>query len=131
MNDFGHAMPETATIFVIDDDAGVRDALRALLETRRFSVEEYDSATDFLGRTRDHAKACLVLDIHMPGMSGTELLQRLRERGECIPTVLMTGQRDRPSEAQAKALGVVALLDKPVAHQVLFQAIEAALSRSP
>jgi FixJ family two-component response regulator len=120
-------MPESPTIFVIDDDAVVRDSLRALLETRQFRVEEFRSATDFLSRRDHHASACLVLDVHMPDMSGTELLRRLRAAGDRIPTVLITGRRDQLAEAEAKALGVVAFLDKPIAHQVLFRAIEAAL----
>lgn len=121
-------MPEPPTIFVIGDDDVVRDSLRALSETRRFSVEEFGSTGDFLTRRDHQANACLVLDIHMPDMTGTELLRRLRERGDRIPAVLITGRRDQVVEEQAKALGVVALLDKPVAHTALFQAIEAALA---
>jgi two-component system, LuxR family, response regulator FixJ len=124
-------MPETPTIFVIDDDEVVRDSLKALLETRQFAVEEFTSAADFLARRDHHASACLILDVHMPEMSGTELLRRLRAQGDRIPTVLITGRRDRAAEEQAKALGVVALLDKPVAHRVLFQAIETALRNNP
>lgn len=115
------------TIVVIDDDEVVRDSLRALLESRRFAVWDYESADAFLARRNGEAAGCLVLDVHMPGMTGPDLLQRLRADGDRTPAILVTGRRDTATEMQASRLGVVALLDKPVSHGVLFAAIAQAI----
>lgn len=116
------------TIFVIDDDEMVRDSLKALLESRNFTVVDFDSGRQFLSAGHATGRACLVLDVHMPDMTGIELLRLLRSRGNAIPTILITGRTDLSVQMQAKELGVVALLDKPVSHAVLFDTIRQALS---
>lgn len=123
-----HSSP---TIYVVDDDEMVRDSLKALLESHRFDVLAFDSAASFLSHARGASHACLVLDIHMPGMTGLQLLRTLRERGWAIPTILITGRNDAGAKVEAKALGAIALLDKPVAHPDLFSAIEQALGLTP
>ena len=113
-------------VFVVDDDDVVRDSLKALLEARGFAVEDYGSGREFLAA--GGAVACLLLDIHMPEMSGLDLLRQLRGQGDSTPVILMTGRRDPTTEDQAKPLGIIALLDKPLAPPALFAAIQEALA---
>jgi FixJ family two-component response regulator len=118
------------TIFVIDDDEVVRDSLKILLELRHYSVRDFSSAAAFLaGREEAPDGSCLLLDIHMPGMTGIDLLRQLRGRGDRIPTIFMTGRRDTTTQTQAHSLGAIAMLDKPISHPALFQAIDRALGR--
>ena len=120
------------TIYVVDDDEVVRDSLKALLESRHFNVLDFESGREFLERRAVSAASCLILDVHMAGMSGLELLKILRDQGDSLPTVLITGRIDPTVRAEAKALGAVATLDKPVSHQLLFATIQQALaSRAP
>lgn len=122
-------MGQPQTIVVVDDDDVVRDSLKVLLELRHYDVRDFGSAAAFLA-ARDGATAtpgCLVLDIHMPKMSGIELLRELRGRGDSVPVILMTGRREPAAQNQAQALGAVALLDKPLSHPALFAALEQAL----
>ena len=122
---------EQPTIFVVDDDEVVRDSLKVLLETRRFAVRDFESAQAFLAFRRDlPAAGCAVLDIHMPGMSGIELLREIRSAGDQLPVILVTGRREPAAQAQAELLGAVALLDKPISHPALFAALDQALKRS-
>jgi len=123
-----HAI-STATIVVIDDDEVVRDSLKALLEIRNFSVVEYGSGSEFLNRQDGVSPGCVILDIHMPDMTGLELLKKLRERGDHVPAILITGRRETTTQAQADSLGAIALLDKPISHPALFAAIASALAR--
>lgn len=116
------------TIYIVDDDEVVRDSLKVLLEARHFKVEEFASGPEYLKQRRAPTNGCLVLDIHMPEMSGLELLQMLRQHRDATPVILITGRRDRTIETQAKELGVLALLDKPIPHTSFFQAIEQALA---
>jgi two-component system response regulator FixJ len=116
-----------ALIGVIDDDEMVRDSLKVLLETREYAVADFSSGSEFLNRPSHDDMACLVLDVHMPEMTGLDLLQRLRHGGDKVPVVMITGRSDPQIKAQAKSLGAVATLDKP-AFTALFQAIEQALN---
>jgi two-component system response regulator FixJ len=116
------------TVFVVDDDEVVRDSLSALLQSRHYTVLEFASGRDFLTRAAGVMPGCLVVDVHMPEMTGLELLKILRARGNPIATVVITGRKDPSIAAQAKELGAVAILDKPVSHAVLFSAIETALA---
>lgn len=119
------------TIFVIDDDDMVRDSLKALLESRNFAVTEFESGMQFLQTHNGAAAECLLLDVHMPDMSGLDLLEILRANGNLIPAIFITGRRDASTEERARDLNVVAVLDKPVRHATLFAAIEQALSGGP
>jgi FixJ family two-component response regulator len=121
--------PLTRTIYVIDDDDVVRDSLTALLESRNFTTVAFDSGRQFLAHRVADGANCVILDVHMPEMAGVEVLQELRERGDMIPVILITGRRDPGVQAQAVALGASALLDKPLAHRALFAAVEEALAR--
>lgn len=111
-------------IYVIDDDDVVRDSLRALLEVRGYTVRDFESGDRFFSESPDLSRCCLVVDIHMPGMTGLDVMGALRARGETVPAILITGRRDAHIDAQAATFGDVVLLDKPVAHTRLFAAID-------
>jgi len=111
-------------IYVIDDDDVVRDSLRALLEVRGYTVRDFDSGDRFFSEAPDLSHCCLVVDIHMPGMTGLDVVGALRARGETVPAILITGRRDPHIDAQAATFGKVVLLDKPIAHTRLFAAID-------
>jgi len=113
-------------IFLVDDDDVVRDSVRVLLETRNFTVTDFPSGDAFLRRSTNDAGDCMLLDLHMPGMTGMDLLKQLRRRGDKTPVILITGRLDSNAQAEAQNLGVP-LLEKPVSPQVLFAAIEDAL----
>lgn len=115
------------TIQIVDDDDIVRDSLKVLLESRGFAVEDYASGKDFLSCRNGNA-VCVVLDNHMPGMTGLDVLRVLRRAGDTIGVIMITGRWDAATRAQAEALGIVAFLDKPVPHQRLFSEIDKAMS---
>lgn len=115
------------TIFILDDDEVVRDSLKVLLETRNFTVVEFESVADLLCH-RNKAD-CLVLDLHMPEMTGAELLNKLRDRGDRTPAILITGRPDKSARGEANQLDV-SLLEKPVSPKLLLAAIDAALRPS-
>lgn len=110
-------------IDIIDDDDAVRDSTRALLEAYGYRVRDHASAELFLSHTGGKADF-LVVDQHMPGMTGLELLARLRASGDRTPTILITGRSDSTIEPRAAALGVK-LLQKPLKNDELIGWIEA------
>ena len=120
-----------ATVFLVDDDASVRKALRRLIRAAGYDVETFEDAGAFLqqhGVARP--RACLLLDIRMPGMSGLELQQALSGTGRALPIVFITGHGDEDARAQALACGAVDVLYKPLDERVLLEAIERALRRA-
>lgn len=117
------------TIFLVDDDEFVRDALQLLLEQRQYQVESFASGRQFLSQRDPASAGCLVLDIHMPEMSGLDVLKELRTQRDGTPVILMTGRRDEEIDLQARMLDAVALFDKPIPHAALFEALEHALAR--
>jgi two-component system, LuxR family, response regulator FixJ len=115
--------PDQRKVYVVDDDDAVRDSLRALLEASGFDVRDYDSAEDFLSHHCTQAKACLLVDVHMPVMSGIELLEHMRSHGPQLPTIMFTGRSDPMLKERALRGGALELLDKPVAEESLLKAI--------
>ncbi|RDI50516.1 response regulator transcription factor [Microvirga subterranea] len=117
------------TVFLIDDDEDVRDALRMLLRAAGFAVEAFPSALAFLERRDQKAVGCIVADVRMPGLSGLQLLERLATEGEHMPVVVITGHGDVNACRRAFKGGAVDFLTKPVDEQVLIEAIEVGLAR--
>jgi FixJ family two-component response regulator len=107
------------TVCLIDDDDSVRNALSFLLSTHGFVVVDYSSPLGLLALGEPPACDCIVLDIHMPGMSGLELLAALRKRNITTPAIILTGREDSQLRAQAAAADVAAFLSKPVGGDVL------------
>ncbi len=115
------------SVWVVDDDEAVRDSMRILLESHVLTVRDFASARAFLA-DQAPAEGCLLLDLHMPEMSGLELLEKLRSEHVRIPTIIMTGRSDAGLRARAQRAGAFAFLDKPVDEDELLGSIEQALS---
>ena len=117
-------------ICIVDDDEAVVDSLQALLETFGFNVRSYGSGNEFLADDRHHEAGCLLIDQHMPGASGLDVVDNLRKRGTQLPTILISGLLDASTRQRARRLGVRELLDKPVAAGRLIQAIRTTLANA-
>jgi FixJ family two-component response regulator len=116
------------TVFVVDDDAAVRDSIAELVESIGLKAEGYASALAFLEAFQPERPGCLVLDVRMAEMSGLVLQQRLVALGARIPVVVLTGHGDVPMAVQALKAGAVDFLQKPYREQALLDSINAALS---
>jgi FixJ family two-component response regulator len=119
------------TVFIIDDDASVRDSLALLLSLRGHVTALFASAEDFLAAFEPNWRGCLVLDIRMPGMSGLELLHCLRERKATLPVIVITAHGDVAAARQAFLADALDFIEKPFDGQVLLGVIEKALAGLP
>jgi two-component system response regulator FixJ len=117
------------TVFVVDDDNAVRDALRFLLRSVGLAVETFASATEFLDAYRDDRPGCLVLDIRMPGMTGLELQDKLIERRSILPIIFITGHGDVPMAVEAMQAGAMDFIQKPFRDQDLLDRIHQAIDK--
>ena len=117
-------------IFVVDDDANVRDAIRNVLEDDGRVVEEFSTCEAFLVSYRAGGEACLLVDAYLPGMSGLELLSRLQQAGHKLPAIMMTGDSDVQIAVQAMKAGASDFVEKPVSRSDLLDSIERALEQS-
>lgn len=117
-----------AVVYVVDDDAGVRDATRSLVASVGLEVQTFKSASDFLAAQRPESPACLVLDVRLPGLSGLDLQRELVQSGRPIPIVFITGHGDIPMSVQAMKGGAVEFLTKPFRDQHLLDAIQQAIA---
>ena len=123
-------MPEPdATVFVVDDDASIREALASLVRSAGLKVETFATAQEFLARAPADVPSCLVLDVRMPGLSGLDLQSRMRELNLEIPVVFITGHGDVPTSVRAMKAGALEFLTKPVLEQELLDAIARAIER--
>ena len=113
-------------VYVVDDDEAVRDSMRLLLESSGFIARDFASADLFL-RADSGDMGCLLLDLHMPGTSGLELLRLLRSRGISCPVIVVSGRRDPALDAEAMAAGASALLAKPFDDQQLLELVARAV----
>jgi FixJ family two-component response regulator len=122
-------MEAEALVFVVDDDAPMRESLKNLLRSVGLQVEAFASAQEFLRSTRPDVPGCLVLDVRLPGLSGLDLQQRLAEGDMAMPIIFITGHGDIPMTVQAMKAGAVEFLPKPFRDQELLDAIQQALDR--
>ncbi|HXY96755.1 MAG TPA: response regulator transcription factor [Steroidobacteraceae bacterium] len=120
---------QAPTVFVVDDDEGVRNSLRFLLRSVGLQTQTLASAIEFLDTYKPSQPGCLVLDVRMPGMSGLELQQQLNLRGAVIPVIFITGHGDIPMAVEAMQQGAFDFLQKPFRDQDLIDRIQRALER--
>jgi FixJ family two-component response regulator len=123
-------MPQSdATVFVVDDDASVREALGGLMRSAGLSVATYATAQEFLAGPQAEGPSCLVLDVQLPGLSGLDLQRRMAEVNLEIPIIFITGHGDIPTSVQAMKAGAVEFLTKPFGDDDLLTAIHEAIKR--
>jgi FixJ family two-component response regulator len=118
-----------AIVFVVDDDASVREALESLVRSAGYKVETFASAQDFLASNRPDVPSCLVLDVRLPGLSGLDLQNRMAGANREIPIVFITGHGDVPTSVRAMKAGAIEFLTKPFPDRDLLDAIEQAIKR--
>jgi FixJ family two-component response regulator len=116
------------TVFIVDDDPGMVKSLATVMEVASLSVRTFPSAAAFLVDYEPGERGCLVLDVRMPGMSGVELLERLRAGRVEIPVIVVTGHGDVPTAVWSMKLGAVEYLQKPVDPRVLVEKVREALA---
>jgi FixJ family two-component response regulator len=115
-------------VFLVEDDAAVRDSVRTLLECYGIEVRDYASAQAFLADSAAGGPGCLITDMHMPGMNGLELLDTVRERALHLPVIVITGRADTRLINQLKNAGACAVFEKPIDDTTLLQAIQQAVA---
>ena len=121
-------MDTEALVFVVDDDAPLRESLTNLLQSVGLRVVAFASAQAFLHSTRPEVPSCLVLDVRLPGISGLELQRQLAGADLAMPIIFITGHGDIPMTVQAMKAGAVEFLTKPFRDQALLDAIQQALA---
>jgi|SRR6516164_34500 len=120
-------MSSMPKVYVIDDDAAMRDSLNFLLDAANFEVALFESATNFLEMLPRLDFGCVVSDVRMPGIDGIELLKRMKSLDSRFPIVIITGHGDVPLAVEAMKLGAVDFLEKPFEDDRLIGMIEAAI----
>ncbi|MCF8154316.1 MAG: response regulator transcription factor [Rhodoferax sp.] len=123
-------IPKKGTVYVVDDDEGVRDSLQWLLEGKDYRVRCYDSAETFLSRYDPREVACLIVDIRMGGMTGLELQDRLLERKSPLPIVFITGHGDVPMAVNTMKKGAMDFIQKPFQEDALVSLVERMLDQA-
>lgn len=118
-----------ATVFIIDDNVAVRDAIRWLVEQVGLKAKTYTSGQEFLSSFHPDMRGCVVLDIRMPGLSGLELQEKLFQGNIHLPVIIVTGHGDVPITVRAMKAGAFEFLQKPFNDQALLDAIHAALEK--
>jgi len=121
-------MADNAVVHVIDDDEALRESLTFLLNTAHFEVRTYESAQSFLDALPRAAPGCIITDMRMPGMTGLDLLRRVKSLEAGFPVIVVTGHGDVPLAVEAMKLGAVEFLEKPFDDDTLLAAVRAALS---
>lgn len=116
------------TVYIVDDDAEVRSSLRLLLESDGLHVKTYASAEEFLRVGSPEWTGCLLLDVALPGMKGTELQGEIAKRGITLPIIFLTGYGDIPMSVRAVRAGAFDFLEKPVSPDALLERVHAALA---
>jgi len=119
---------DAPTVFIVDDDAAIRFAMKALMDSVNLDHEIFASADEFLEKVTGQRPGCLVLDIRMPGLGGLELQQELIKRGNTLPIIFITGHGDVPMAVEAMQKGAVDFIQKPFRDQELLDRIREALA---
>jgi RNA polymerase sigma factor (sigma-70 family) len=120
---------EVPTVFVIDDDPGMRDSIQDMLESLGLHCEAFSTAQQFLATDRRDVLGCLILDVRLPGISGLDLQQELRKAKVGIPIIFITAHADIPMTVRAMKSGAAEFLTKPFREQELLDAVQRSLSR--
>jgi two-component system, LuxR family, response regulator FixJ len=115
------------TVFIVDDDPAVRQALAALVRSMRLRVEAYESAQQFLDAFDGSRPGCVLLDVRMPGISGLGLLEEFKREGIPLPAIIMSAYGDVPMVVRAMKAGALNFLEKPCRDQQLWEAIQEAI----
>jgi len=115
-------------VYIVDDEAPLRDAISSLLRSVGMQVAGYGSVADFLAQPRREVTSCLLLDVRMPGVSGLDFQAELNREGVALPIIFMTGHGDIPMSVRAMKAGAIDFLAKPFRDQDLLDAIHAALA---
>jgi two-component system response regulator FixJ len=118
------------TVFIIDDDPAIREALSCLMQSVFLNVETYQDAQTYLQDYNSKRYGCLLIDIRMPTMSGFELLEQLNKKHNHIPVIFLTGHGDVPMAVRAMQAGAVDFILKPFNHQVLLEKVQKAIAIS-
>jgi CheY-like chemotaxis protein len=126
--DLGTVLTEPSTIAVVEDDLQVRNAIASLLRSSGLKAVTFDSGLAYLGRAEGFDVDAVITDYGMPGMTGLELLRRLRSDGDPTPVIIITALRQPEIESAARDAGALALLRKPFEHAVLLHLIDEALT---
>ena len=122
-------MPGSSVVHVIDDDEALRESLAFLLGTAHLEVRTYESATAFLDALPRTEPGCIITDVRMPGLSGVELLRRLKSLEAAFPVIVITGHGDVPLAVEAMKLGAADFFEKPFEDDALIAAVQSALGR--
>jgi FixJ family two-component response regulator len=120
---------DAPTVFVVDDDGGVRASIQGLLKSASLRCESFGTAEEFLRGQRPDGPSCLVLDVSLPGVNGLDFQRQLADAGVQIPIIFVTGHGDIPMTVKAMKSGAVEFLTKPFQDQDLLDAIRQALDR--
>ncbi len=123
------SVEDVTTVFIVDDDEGVRESIKDLVESVGLHAQSFPSAQEFLSSERQDGPSCLVLDVRLPGISGLDLQHKLRSAGVRIPIIFITGHADVPMTVTAMKSGAIEFLTKPFRDQDLLDVIQHALNR--
>ncbi len=120
----------TATVFIIDDDPAIRDALSLMIEQEHIAVATFENAEAFLANCQSECYGCAIIDIRMPGMDGMQLQEVLSKRNIHLPVIFLTGHGDIPMSVQAIKAGAMDFLTKPVTREKLLASVRLAIQKS-
>ena len=123
-------MPNTGVVFVVDDDADVRDSICSLLDAVGLHAEAHGSARSFLDAYRAERHGCLIADVRMPDMDGIALQEELMKRGASLPVIVITGHADVPLAVRAMKAGAMDFIEKPFDDELLVASVKRALARA-
>jgi FixJ family two-component response regulator len=121
---------DVPTVFIVDDDADVRESIQELLESVGLHSQSFGTAQEFLAVERGNGPSCLILDVRLPGISGLDLQHELRRGRISIPIIFLTAHADVPMSVKAMKSGAFEFLTKPFRHQELLDAVQRSLTRS-